>query len=577
MNDDIIMSDAPEFSDGEAIVPIENFCISCLNEFKQGEIVGQFSCRHALHDNPYCIQRLRPFRCIFGCPPYPSPDPPPTLFKHLPRRRWGDGGTNALSHQPRPPTGNIQCPLVDTRDNPTMQLAIGLGLAFQRHSHSEDTLLPTFKAPKARVPPVDPREQVNGPVTTKVAVVQVSAVSHITIRRKGFVSHAAMDYKKDLIDAVVRRPDLDKFLLISEKSRPYFWNKFAVQHNWWWIPTRFLSNRSFARDIHECHWLDMTEKDMRYIHQAPQVHLAQQEFVSRYFHSFAAKVNCMKEAFWRSETGHWVSTHDVMWQSLSSTSFAKYFPRVSDRVLDLGIPVALAVPMPPTPFYYGVTMARLQKAAREKVIKAHEQKQLDILERNTLHEYMVLTVVRFHNEMRYGGRLYKISRRSIRLIAEALDGYTLNLPHSLPSIIRQMDLVHTLRQDLLNEISFKLPEWAIKKPLPLSQFIWSLVPTAQVNINAKHAQRIEQELEAGTRRNEVGAARPCAPFTCRLKRRLKAAEISEDPRLARFIEQEWDGTIPSLSVGDLLERLSVRAAEKIRDRGHATYFPQYLK
>jgi len=453
--------------------------------------------------------------------------------------------------------------MVDAKDNPMLQLAVGLGLAFDRKS--TDGLLPSFTAPSADS--VDPRGQLKGPVKNKVAVVQVSAVSHVTIRRKGFLSHAPMDYKTHLVDSVVRRPDLDKFLLLPEVSRPYFWNLFAVQHNWWRIPHRYLSNRTFARDIHECHWIDKSDMDIRLTRQPPQVHLAQEEFVSRYFHSFTAKLGCMKEAFWRLETKRWVSIHDVMWQSLSSRSFAKYFPKVSDDVVDLRIPIALAVPMPPTPFYYGVMMCRLQQSGEQSEL-------LKLLERNTFHEYMVLTVVRFHNEMRYGGRLYKIPRRSVRKISEELAGYTLNLPISLSSIVQKMYSVHPLPEDLLNEVSFKRPSWAIAT-IPTSQFIWSTVPSAHVNINATHAQRIQQDLENGIRRNFVGAARPCAPHTPNMRRRLKAEEISEDPRLLEFIKREFDDTIPSLSVGDLLERLSVRVVEKIRDNGHAAIYPVY--
>jgi len=260
-----------------------------------------------------------------------------------------------------------------------------------------------------------------------------------------------------------------------------------------------------------------------------------------------------------------------MWQSLSSASFNKYFPRVCDRLKELDIPLALAVPMPPTPFYYGVTMARLQKSDRQK-----DKDLLEHLERNTYHEFMVLTVVRFQNEMRYGGRLYKIPLRSVRLISAELKGYNLNLSDSLSTIIQQMHLVHTLDNNLLNEISFKLPQW-VDNYVPNSEFIWSLVPSAQVNINAYHAQRILQELEAGTRRNEVGAARPCPPHTPNMRRRLKTEEIEEDPRLANFVKTEFMGTMPSLSVGDLLERLSVRVLEKIRDGGNSSIFPKYLK
>jgi len=457
-------------------------------------------------------------------------------------------GDRRLQHD-----GDPSVPNVDAKDNAVLKLAEFLGRAST--TSVDDPHYPNFSATKVKS--VDPRRRCTGSIRTRTSRIQVTASRFLANRRRGFQPHPPMTYKYALRIASGKKSDIARYELIPVAHRASFWYKFAKRCNWWLIPPSYLSCRLFALDSHDCVWIH--EQERRMIQGAPLLpsFLIKQELKQRTFNQFKQRVEMMKEAFWRIETGHWVSAHDTSWRYLSFHQFKCHFPAVSAEVQSLHIPIGLGVPVPPTIFYYGTRLAELQVAAPDNHL-------VSSLEECATQEFMILALARIVNEMRFGGRLWVLEPSAIARMSENLKDVSLPLAVPLPVLFSILSTAANRPTNLRNQVQFVVPQYSVK-PMPESAFIWTLVPLGEVNPNAYHGQKLFQHLDdPNSKKDVIGTARPIGhrwPENLRL--RIKPGEVAMTEDLGEFVLKEFDGTIPLLSVAELLERLSIRVLQKL--------------
>lgn len=547
-----------------------SFCVSCLQAYPSGTEICILPCAHTIHNNTLCKSRLLHGKCYWPKCRKASATAGSSSSadaKNSPPREFPLGLFTSSANQdvcePVPFTtvaldGNPSIKNVSGRHNPSLQAAKNSGSAVNTSNDVEQ--LPNFAAPRAGVSLSAPRGQIAGPVRNRTALIHPVAEDFVEITRKGFEAHPPMILDYDDIPTAQKRPDLARFAITPSIHQHSAWDSLVAHANWWGIPPKAGTDRSFARDIYDCQWISRTSADITAGSTLSASYFASQELVHRLFHSFNHRMLYMKEAVWRREKGLWISFHDPMWSYLPSSVLKANFPQITQTVHDLALPVGLGIPTPPTPFYYGTQMSRLQSSAPLDPL-------LQQFEDCTLKEIIILTMARFYCEMVYGGRLFRLKTDTIALMRTTVIDMDINLPIANAELFRIMDSVNDYPSRLFCTVDFVLPSWTLLG-VPETQFLWSLKPGAAINNNAAHGRRIEQYLDGTKKTDKIGTSRPLTPtHTPYMRTVLKQVEIDENPRLAKFVEDEFKGTIPLLSIGELLERLSYRAVEKLRERG----------
>lgn len=457
-----------------------------------------------------------------------------------------------------PSEGPPAIKLVDGRHNAILDAAKVSGLAVNTSDDLEN--LPNYVAPKFGVPITTPRGQIPGPIRNRTALIHPVAEELYEMKKEGFQPHPPMIFDAAAAATAAARPDYARFLITPPTKQEKAWCELVNQAAWWGIPEAAGTDRTFARDVQDCQWISRTSHKMSISESLSSTFFASQEHIHRHYHGFKNRKLYMTEGFWRREKGLWLSTHDVMWELLPTAELEKNFPRVSAEILQLELPIGLGIPTPCTPFYYGAQMALLQATHMNNAL-------LMQFEECTLKETMILTIARFYCEMFYGGRLFRLKPSTIQRMREVIGDLHINLPISTAEIFSIMEKVNTYPEHLFCNVKFILPDWT-QSDVPDSQFIWSLRPGPAFNNNAKHGRNIYQYLDGSTKTDKLGTSRPLTPgHTYAMRTPVKQEEINEDPRLAKFIKDEFKGAMPLLPLGELLERLSYRAYEKLSEGG----------
>jgi len=528
----------------ESTIPnLNDRCCACWREFKTGEETKRLPCGHKLHACDSCMRVLVPFKCTYNCSEEVLS--PADLITSI-HNEEDVIRSVALPPEANPPTLDVR-----SHDNPAVKLAVEYGYA---HLREETNVFPSFACPGAGIPAIPSRAPIGGKIQHRKALIAPNAGLYVNQRMHGFVDHAQMLYP-EWIEKVrpYSRADIKRYTDLGEGNiSAITWFKFVNRRNWWYISNTTITDRTFARDAVDCQWLYLTDKDIRAMHVADPPRLQELCGMSRWWNGFRFHIDFVKEGFWRLETKCWVSSDDTSWRYLSYERFNSNFPRISQNILDLEIPVALGYPTPPTPFYHGVRMARLQRNDPDNPLLA-------LLEKATFLETLIFVVLRYHSEMAFAGRLHYISPHAVAVIRENIADYELGLNIPTRQIIEAMASTHPIPPDLFNHIQFKLPSWALLESIPDSSFIWSLLPTSELDTNAQTKQYYEQGLgDEVTKAVLHNAARLKKKYGKFFRRHIHEQEYDSIPNLRKFIVQEFGKDCGMIQIGTLAERLSVR-------------------
>jgi len=531
-------------------------CTACTGKYVHHVKLIVLPCGHTIHNDETCLKRFTPFRCIFQCPAA-SADKNlipakcrPMLFEketgsgYRDKRMW-------LTPESNPPGLSLQA-----HRNPTVSYAVGTGSA-QMNAVVND--LPSFHAPELGIHRHKSRNKVVGVIKHRKALV-VSASDRISqLRAKMFEDHVQLGFKQWILDdSAMQRMDLWRFksdYIGSLDTKRAVWRIFVRKRNWWYIPSVILSDRSVARDDFECIWLCEMDRDYRCRRPSPVPLYLKQVGVHRWWNGFRFLLDSVKEAFWRNETGRWISADDTSWRWLSTLEIESAFPTVHPTIQALRIPAALAIPTPPTPYYYGVRMARLQK-------ENPNSDQLKMLDLATYGETLIMILCRFHSEMVFAGRLHVLPKSTIDELEKRASKWDLHLNMTTVDIIKAMRYARTIPAESLNTIGYQLPKWATKQ-MSLSYFTWSLMPRAEADPHCRTGLELTQELFEQTSKFVLTETRrTCMNYTALLRRLLHRVELQDIPFLTDFIDEEFGPDTNMIQIGRVFERLVLRAPTK---------------
>jgi len=239
------------------------------------------------------------------------------------------------------------------------------------------------------------------------------------------------------------------------------------------------------------------------------------------------------------------------------------FPLVHPSIQDLSIPSALAVPTPPTPFYYGVRMAQLQR-------EEPNSDELKIYETATYGETLILILSRFHSEMVYGGRLHLLPQGTIDELETKCGSWDINVDMPTTDIIKAMRYARTIPSATLNTVAYDLPEWA-EKEMALNFFAWGVAPFPLVDEQSRYGQYLKQSLNDENLKFVLTEFRRTQrKYSPVLKRLLHRVLFSEIPEFSNFLDQEFGPGVETVGVGRALERLVLRVTEA-RDQGSGRF------
>jgi len=559
-------STAPTEAGASSVPPEQRaFCIACIHPYEEGDQILVLPCGHSIHDG------CKPSFTHEGCKPvipaacYWSSCLQSDGTERVLRtsdfiRELYSSTSSPVRSKPIPPfpsDGHPGLPEVDGRDNPVLESAKASGKA--RNIGVDTEMLPNFSAKELGVPTVIPRTQIRGPIRHRLSRIHPIPRAFASTTRMGYECNP--DFPLDSL--APGSADVARFSNLPSAKKGDLWCDFIAQRNWWGVPISKGINRRYARDITDCAWIERTSDSITTGRELDASFFASQDQMSRHFHSFNTTLSYMYEGLYRHGKGLWISHHDVMWDLLSPEELGTNFPKVSQAIIDLKFPIGLAIPTPPTPFYYGVTMAKLQRddPTGEK---------LKQFENSTMQEYMILAMARYCAEMKFGGRLFCFTKESIAQMRATLAGIEINLPIPAETIFGIMSSVHEHPERLLCSVDFTLPEWAQKAGVKLEKtcFLWALKPSPAINKNALHGRCITQELDGTIKSDRLAAMRPIMPkHTPSMRAVIKEEEIDGNPRLAAFVRKEFNGTIPLLPLSEVLERLSYRACEALARDG----------
>jgi len=533
-------------------------CIACRQKYDEGDAILLLPCGHSLHDKHHCVTRLLPPKCyVQTCPGRTGEK---LQLGRLPSSHYSST-SSPPAHKEKPPLpveGNPSIMRADGRNNRILEAAKVAGVAFNLGNDMEE--FPNFEAPRMGISPVAPRSQIPGPISHRRALIRPVASALAEMTGKGFKYHPLMSSASTNEETGVPQVDVELYANLSPIDKHKCWGNFIAQRNWWEVPASKKISRKYARDIEDCDWIEHTSAAIRTGQYIGASYLASHQLLSRHFHRFKSTLSYMYEGLYRVSKHRWISHHDVAWEHLSAPTLETNFPSISKAVRDLELPIGLAIPTPPTPFYYGAMMAKLQREDPECPL-------LQKLETSTLQEILILTMARFYAEMTFGGRLFRITRHAISQMQELLKDFNVNLPLDKDILFGVMLSVHDYPETLFCKVDYKLPDW-YQVVLAKTSFVWCLKPGAELNKNALHGRRKTQKLDGTTKKDHLAAMRPLSPDHAQnMCGVLKKEEINLNPRLAAFVEQEYRGTIPLLRLGEVLERLSYRACEKLEKEG----------
>jgi len=340
-------------SDGDAR------CMGCTDKYEEHTTLLVLPCGHTIHNREDCLNRFTPFRCIYQCPAS-SADKNLTPAK-CDNMIFQTGEVFRDKRKWFPPESNPNHVNLQAHRNPTVSYAVGTGSAEMNNAAN---VLPSFHAPRLGIHRRSPRAKVASIIKHRKALIAPAHERFAVLRGKMFESHVQLGFLQWVLNSSpMQRIDLCRFksdFIGSIDTKRSLWRIFVRRRNWWFIPSVILSDRSVARDDFECFWLCAMERDYRFKRISLEPQFLNFCGVHRWWNGFRFLLDHVKEAFWRNETGRWISSDDTSWRYLSEEEISLHFPTVHPSIQALRIPTALAIPTPPTPYYYGVRMARLQ-------------------------------------------------------------------------------------------------------------------------------------------------------------------------------------------------------------------------
>jgi len=534
-------------------------CMACAKEYEEDDELLQLPCRHTIHNSRECLKRFTPFRCMYQCPESGA-DKNITPDKCRPFRFWTgknlrfDANRKWFTPESDPFGVDVQ-----PHRNFTVSYARESGTVKMNGAVNQ---VPSFSAPSMKIHEHKPRTKVTSRVRHRKALIAPAAERFISLRAKMFDCHVVLGFAQWVLESSpMQRIDLCRFksdFIGSLELKRDVWLEFMRRRNWWFIPNVILSDRSVARDDMDCLWLCAMDRDykLKRISEVPQF----LKFcgLHRWWNGFRFLLDSVKEAFWRNETGRWISSDDTSWRYLSTAEVELHFPLVHSSIEALRIPPALAIPVPPTPYYYGARMARLQRENPESI-------ELKILDKATYGETLIMVLSRYHSEMTHGGRLHVLPEATIDELEKRTSTWDLNLGMFPSDLIKAMRFARTIPSVSYNVISYELPLWATHEMEP-SKFTWSLIPFAEVDPHARTGLRLRQKLTSQTTKFVLTEVRRMPKkYPSIMRRLLHRVEFKTLDCLTEFVDEEFGPRCDMVTIGRAFERLVVRAASEVSD------------